>query len=108
MFTRHAVLGVDFFPVGDSNLGTSNTIEGNESGSRETDCSSRQGESGQKHRSEKVRASPMFRQSDLSRALRAAQTAGLPVSGFEITPDGRIVIRTLEESLGEKTANDWD
>ena len=51
---------------------------------------------------------PMFRQSDLSRALRAAQTAGLPVLGFEIAPDGRIVIRTHEDGNVDIKSNDWD
>lgn len=33
-----------------------------------------------------------FRQSDLTRALRAAQDAGLPVVRTEIGPDGRIIM----------------
>ena len=107
-FTSHFVLGVDFIVAGDSNLGTSKFVENENEASRKSDCSSQLGEQALRHRGAKVRASPMFRQSDLSRALRAAQTAGLPVSGFEIAPDGRIVIRTVEDGVGDKAANDWD
>lgn len=35
-----------------------------------------------------------FRQSDLTRALKAAALAGLKVQRFEIGPDGRIVVVT--------------
>lgn len=38
-----------------------------------------------------------FRQSDVTRAIRAAQAVGLPVVGFEIAPDGRIVVLTATE-----------
>lgn len=38
-----------------------------------------------------------FKQSDVTRAIRAAQQMGLPVSGFEITPEGKIVVHTATE-----------
>jgi len=102
------VLGVDFFVAGDSTFMVVKSIEGEEVASSGSDKPL----GGKDHvitaSSMSVRAAPMFRQSDLSRALRAAQTAGLPVSGFEIAPDGRIVIRTLEDGNADKTTNDWD
>ncbi len=33
-----------------------------------------------------------FRQVDVTRALRAAKAAGLPVSRFEISADGKIIV----------------
>ena len=38
-----------------------------------------------------------FRQSDVKRAIRAAQAVGLPVVGFEITQEGKIVVHTATE-----------
>ena len=38
-----------------------------------------------------------FKRSDLERAIKCAQALGLPVSGFEIAPDG--TIRVLTSSL---------
>lgn len=51
-----------------------------------------------------------FRQSDISRALKAAQDAGQEVSRFEIDQDGRIVVvigKTSEEA-GKPVRNPWD
>ena len=38
-----------------------------------------------------------FKQSDVTRAIRAAQAVGLPVVAFEITPEGRILVHTATE-----------
>ena len=42
-------------------------------------------------------AKTAFRQSDVMRAIRAAQAVGLPVVGFEITPEGKIMVHTATE-----------
>ncbi len=42
-------------------------------------------------------ARAVFRQSDVTRAIRAAQSVGLPVVGFEITPNGKITVHTATE-----------
>ena len=42
-----------------------------------------------------------FRQTDLTRACKALEKAGLSVSGARITPDGAIVVLT-----GKEAAND--
>ena len=108
MFTHHVVLGVDFFLAGDSNLIVAKSVEGEKAASAGSGTSSRSDDHPTKQLSSRVRAAPLFRQSDLSRALKAAQTAGLPVSGFEVAPDGRIVVRTLEDGGGGRETNDWD
>lgn len=46
-----------------------------------------------------------FRQSDLTRAIRAAKLAGMAVTRCEILPDGRIV---LSEAAAESTDNPFD
>ena len=38
-----------------------------------------------------------FRQADLERAVKVALKLGLPVAGFEIAPDGRIVVHTVKD-----------
>jgi hypothetical protein len=53
-----------------------------------------------------------FKQSDITRALRAAKTAGVGVSKIEIEPDGRMVI-VLSDGKVEMTdedcgGNPWD
>jgi hypothetical protein len=40
------------------------------------------------------RGQQTFKQSDVTRAVKAVAKAGLPVGRVEITPDGKIVIRT--------------
>ena len=50
-----------------------------------------------------------FKQTDLTRALRAASAAGQPVQRFEIDREGKIVVifgkPEQREGLGE---NEWD
>lgn len=51
-----------------------------------------------------------FKQSDLTRAIKAAEAAGLQVGRIEIAPDGRIVLHAASASgppvrLRE---NSWD
>jgi hypothetical protein len=49
-----------------------------------------------------------FRQRDVSRALRAARAVGLPVSGFEISKDGSISIKTGTAGEQQRSNNPWD
>jgi len=48
-----------------------------------------------------------FRQSDLTRAIRAAKAAGMDVTRCEILPDGRIVLSEAEESPQEDAYGAW-
>ncbi|MGR3478025.1 MAG: hypothetical protein ACU0EX_10865 [Sulfitobacter sp.] len=47
-----------------------------------------------------------FKQIDVTRALKGAVAAGLPVGRVEIDRDGRIVI--IVESGTTSNVNDWD
>jgi hypothetical protein len=49
-----------------------------------------------------------FKQTDLRRAIRAFQKAGLPIARAEIDRDGKNVIVTGEPNSKEKGANEWD
>jgi hypothetical protein len=50
-----------------------------------------------------------FKQTDLSRALKAATTAGVKVARIEIDRAGKIVLVTGEAKPGEvANANEWD
>ena len=53
------------------------------------------------------RAPAIFRQGDVTRAIRAVTAAGQTVARVEIAKDGRIVIVTAEtaQTRGE---NEWD
>lgn len=44
-----------------------------------------------------------FRQIDVTRALRAAKAAGLNVSRFEISADGKIIVDSLVAPLATDT-----
>jgi hypothetical protein len=54
----------------------------------------------------------IFRQTDLTRALRGARAAGIEIQRFEINRDGKIVVVAgkLRESPsdGEDEHNEWD
>jgi hypothetical protein len=60
------------------------------------------------------RTAARFKQSDVTRALRAARAAGLDVSGYEIDPfTGRIIVSTASPNNGSKPVeeegvNEWD
>jgi hypothetical protein len=54
-----------------------------------------------------ARAPSTFRQSDVTRALRAAKAAGVDVARIEIDPDGKIVIVT-SEPIERREENSWD
>jgi hypothetical protein len=50
-----------------------------------------------------------FKQTDITRALRAASAAGQPVQRFEIDREGKIVVFVGEPEQGQKTGgNEWD
>ena len=48
-----------------------------------------------------------FRQSDVTRAIAAAQAAGLPVARTEITSDGRIVLHHQAEARPADPYEEW-
>jgi hypothetical protein len=48
-----------------------------------------------------------FRRTEVVRAIRAAETAGLKVAGVEIEPTGKIRI-TVGESDTPHDENEWD
>lgn len=50
-----------------------------------------------------------FTQRDLTRALRAARSAGLVVQGFEVDPlTGRFVVKTNSPEVETKPADEFD
>jgi hypothetical protein len=52
----------------------------------------------------------MFRQTDLTRALKGARAAGIEISRVEIDRDGRIVVVVAkrEKDSGIVEYNEWD
>jgi hypothetical protein len=51
----------------------------------------------------------IFRQQDVTRALRAAKSAGLCVAGYEIDPaTGRILVNTGAPTVRDAGASDLD
>jgi hypothetical protein len=54
-----------------------------------------------------TRAPATFRQSDITKAIRAARKAGVENVRVEIAKDGRIVIVTAEAEP-QKSENEWD
>jgi len=54
-----------------------------------------------------ARGPSKFRQCDVVRAVKAARTTGLPVGGFELTPEGTIRVMFLSAPDSEP-ANDFD
>lgn len=49
-----------------------------------------------------------FRERDIKRAVRAAQNAGLTVSGFEIKPDGGIAVMSAGSKPGVTELNPFE
>jgi hypothetical protein len=49
-----------------------------------------------------------FRQTDLTRALRAASAAGQPVKRFEIDREGKIVVFLGTPEGQNMEGNEWD
>jgi hypothetical protein len=54
-----------------------------------------------------ARSQAMFRQGDVTRAVRAVVAAGQAVARVEIDPNGKIVIVTTGE-IERREANEWD
>jgi len=57
------------------------------------------------------RGQPTFKQSDLTKALKAAVKAGINVDRFEIDKSGRIVVVTAKTVDADRTnpeENEWD
>jgi hypothetical protein len=52
-----------------------------------------------------------FRQTDLTRAMKSARAAELPVERYEIERDGKIIVVLCSESSSpdrEKEVNEWE
>ncbi|MGY4572574.1 hypothetical protein [Bradyrhizobium sp. USDA 3256] len=51
-----------------------------------------------------------FKQTDVTKAAKAARNAGLSVHRIEIGRDGKIVVHTSEatDADPEKSSNEWD
>ena len=47
-------------------------------------------------------------QATITRAVKAAQAAGLPVSRFEVAPDGTVTVITDGSGAPKAGVNDWD
>lgn len=48
-----------------------------------------------------------FKQSDVTRALKGVEKAGMRVGRVEITPNGKIVIQSQDDS-DNRIRNEWD
>jgi hypothetical protein len=60
--------------------------------------------------SDMTRAPSIFRQQDLTKAIRGATKAGVNIARIEIAKDGRIVIITSADAvqIGAEEENEWD
>jgi hypothetical protein len=55
-----------------------------------------------------ARAPSIFRQQDVTKAIKATKAAGVDIARIEIAKDGRIVIVTAVEPVGARETNEWD
>jgi hypothetical protein len=51
------------------------------------------------------RKASKFTKSEIARAIKAAQSIGLDIAGFEVAPDGTIKVTAGRPSI---THNEWD
>jgi hypothetical protein len=49
-----------------------------------------------------------FKQSDVTRALKGAVQAGLPVTGYRVEPDGTIMVLFEGKAPAPGANNPWD
>ena len=57
------------------------------------------------------RGAQTFKQGDVTKAIKAAVQAGLPVARVEVSPDGRIIViagRPEQEQSYGTEVNEWD
>lgn len=56
------------------------------------------------------RGAQAFRQGDVTKALKAAERAGLKVQRAEVRPDGSILLdfHRPSSASGDPTVNEWD
>lgn len=50
----------------------------------------------------------IFKQADLSRALKGMKAAGVEIARVEIGPDGKIVVVTANNGKAHTEQNEWD
>jgi len=49
----------------------------------------------------------LITQAELTRYLKAAKDAGIPVARCEVTPDGKVIIYSTADPAGD-VVNEWD
>jgi hypothetical protein len=55
-----------------------------------------------------ARAPSIFRQRDVTRAVKATRAAGVDIARIEVAPDGTIRIITSRETARAEEENEWD
>jgi hypothetical protein len=55
-----------------------------------------------------ARSPSIFRQQDVTKAIKATKAAGVNIARIEIAKDGRIVIITTSAATETAEGNEWD